>query len=71
MKFSYKRYMSDKWKTTTSLEVLKKEISKLGKGVTETLEIKRFCDHENTFVDDGVKCCKDCGEQLEVTSWRD
>jgi hypothetical protein len=37
----------------------------------DSLEIKIECNHEETWVENGVKICKDCGEQLEVTSFRD
>lgn len=40
-------------------------------GPKDTLEIKQRCDHKKTWVDNGIRTCKDCGEQLEVTSYRD
>jgi hypothetical protein len=72
MKFSYKRWLTvDKWKTTNSFKVLEKEIAKLGRGSNDVLEIRRFCEHRNKWSDQGIITCKDCGEQLEITSYRD
>jgi hypothetical protein len=38
---------------------------------TDRLEIALACEHETTHVQDGIKSCLVCGEQLEVTSYRD
>jgi hypothetical protein len=72
MKIQYKLWKDDGgWKTTTSMKVLEKEISKLGRGVHDIIEIRMPCDHKNTYIDSGIKVCKTCGEHLEVTSYRD
>ncbi len=36
----------------------------------DTVEVRLECHHHNTFNESGIKTCKDCGKQLEVTSWR-
>lgn len=69
MKFKFKHWKSNEWKTTTSFKVLEKEMRKLGRGVQELIEIRIPCPHEVTFIEDGVKCCSICGEQL--TSHKD
>ena len=71
MKFRFKHWKSDKWVSTSSMKVLEKAISKLGQGGLEIIEVRKDCSHKDTFVDDGIRCCKLCGEQLEVTSYRD
>ncbi len=69
-KVSYKRFRTfGKWKTTSSLKVLEREIDKLGIG--DALDIMFHCNHKKTWNDRGIKTCKDCGTQLEVTSYRD
>lgn len=71
MKYRYKHWLDNEWKTTSSLTVIGKTVAKLGRGVNEVLEIRRECPHKNTWNDDGIKTCHLCGEQLEVTSYRD
>ena len=71
MKFSFKHSTDYKWTTTTSLEVLEKAIAKLGIGGQETIEVKRCCEHKKTWNNGGIKTCNQCGEQLEVTTYRD
>jgi len=66
----YKRFRQcHQWKSTDSLKVIEREISKLTPG--DVLEIEIDCPHKNTWVDQGIKICKECGAHLEVTSWRD
>lgn len=38
---------------------------------TDSLEIRDHCEHKNTYVQDGVRSCRDCGDTIEVTSYRD
>jgi hypothetical protein len=33
--------------------------------------VRLECDHKNTWVENGIKRCKDCGDELEITSYRD
>lgn len=40
-------------------------------GPKETMEIRQVCNHKKTWVDNGIRICKDCGQHLEVTSYRD
>lgn len=63
------RNWDGKWKTVKSRNDIMSIIS--GLSPSETLEVKRVCDHKNTFIDSGIRVCKDCQEHLEVTSWRD
>lgn len=69
MKIKYKVSTSRKWHIAESESDIGKAIGDLLP--SETLEVKLVCDHEKTFVDNGTRICKSCGEQLEVTSWRD
>lgn len=50
------------------MKVLEREIDKLTVG--DALDIMVHCDHKTTWNDGGIKTCKDCGFQLEVTSYR-
>lgn len=58
-----------KWRRFDSLDDLADAIFSLGP--RDTIEIKQKCDHEDTWVDNGIKICKTCGKHLEVTSFRD
>lgn len=40
-------------------------------GPRGTIEIKQVCEHEKTWNDHGIRTCENCGQQLEVTSYRD
>ena len=58
-----------KWHHMNGMDGLMSAIFSLGS--QDTLELKQECFHDETWVDNGIKICKNCGEQLEVTSWRD
>ena len=58
-----------KWHLMRSLDSLMSAIFALGP--KDTLEIRKRCLHNDTWVESGIKTCKDCGRQLEVTSFRD
>lgn len=69
MKIKYKVSTSRRWSIIESENDIGAVICDLLP--SETLEVKLVCEHEKTFVDNGTRICKSCGEQLEVTSWRD
>lgn len=66
MKVRFRNSLSQKWE-----ELDWKNVQKRIKFPTETYEIRLICEHTETWNDHGIKTCKRCGEQLEVTSWRD
>ena len=63
------RKSNGKWRAMQGLDDLAYALYDLS--LRDTLEVKPVCDHTKTWVDSGIKICKDCGEQLEVTSFRD
>ena len=69
MKYKFRTSLTGKWKTGKTKKDLDRAISHLY--IRDTLEIKVECTHKNTWVDGGILWCKDCGEDLEVTSFRD
>lgn len=69
MRIKYRVSTSRKWKVTESESDIGEAICDLLP--SETLEVKLLCEHEETWVDNGVRICKKCQEHLEVTSWRD
>lgn len=66
MKVRFRNSLSEEWE-----ELDWKDVKKRIAYPTETYEIRLLCDHKDTWVESGIKTCKRCGEQLEVTSWRD
>lgn len=42
----------------------------VNKSQYEILE-KQTCQHKNTYIYNGIKWCKDCGDDIEVMSYRD
>jgi hypothetical protein len=58
-----------KWRRVESMDDLADAIYDLGP--RGTIEIKQVCEHEKTWNDHGIRTCENCGQQLEVTSYRD
>ena len=61
------------WKlgTDKSVDVNLEQLQKMLSYPTDRLTIAPLCSHPETFVDHGVRICKRCQEDLEVTSFRD
>jgi hypothetical protein len=55
------------WLRLESIDDFFEAIYSLGK--RDTLKIRVECDHDATWIDHGIKICKDCGEHLAVTSY--
>ena len=67
-KFRYRKQFNEEWNTAKSLDDLAYVIQRLHP--IERLEIRVSCDHKNTHVQDGIRSCKNCGDTIEVTSYR-
>jgi hypothetical protein len=68
MKLQYRHWMDNEWHNTTFQEL--KQVLR-NASPTDRYEVRKECNHKDTFIDGGIKICKRCGEHLEVTSWRD
>lgn len=66
-KFRYKRIGDDEWQQISSLESL----SEILKSSNDKIILRKQCYHVNKITLDGILHCKDCGDDLEVTSYRD
>lgn len=69
MTLRYRKSFAEKWETTDSESDIGQILCRIGP--TESLEIRLDCQHEDTFVVDGLRQCKNCLDILEVTSYRD
>ena len=63
------RKSNGKWRAMQGLDDLVFALDQLSPA--DTLEVKQVCEHKNTWVGNGIRRCKDCWEELEVTSYRD
>lgn len=65
----YKWKFDQHWRPVKSQKTLLGAISRMGPA--DEITIRKDCEHKNTWVDNGIRICKDCQEHLEVTSFRD
>ena len=64
--YNIRRIGDSKWKT-----IYAADLYDVIKNKTELFEIKMFCAHFRSEIQDGNRVCKECGEVLEVLSYRD
>lgn len=66
MKIRYKHNFDEEWTIGDSKDFLKQLTN-----LADTYEVRLICTHDDIFVGDGIRVCKSCKEQLEITSYRD
>ena len=69
MKVRYKKQFDNEWKVSSLYVSVEAIVAKLHP--TETLQIRVACEHKDTYVQDGIRSCRTCGDTIEVTSYRD
>lgn len=71
MKIRYRHKFEQDWVEydADNLDSFFKMLSK--SAPSDSYEIRLFCDHSDTFVENGIRICKKCGDSLAVTTYRD